>query len=110
MNAMEMNVRFLYFEGCPNAGAALQRLKKVLQKYGISGDVELVEISSPENAKAHHFLGSPTIQINGLDIEKERRADPPLFGCRVYEGKEGRTGVPPKEMITRALEEAMEGG
>lgn len=110
MNEMELKIRFLYFEGCPHAAAALRLLKRVLQEQGISGDVELVEVRSQEEAEQYRFLGSPTIQINGLDIEKERRADSPMFGCRIYQGPGGTTGVPPAHMIVRALEEAMEGG
>jgi len=40
-----------------------------------------------------------------LDIEKERRNDLPVFGCRVYKAKEGHIGIPPKDMIIRAIEE-----
>jgi len=100
-----MKIRFLYFEGCPNKEPALNLLKRVLQEKGLSEEVEVIEITSDEDVKKYHFLGSPTIQINGLDIEKERRNDLPVFGCRIYKTKTGYSGVPPKEMIIEALAE-----
>jgi hypothetical protein len=100
-----MKIRFLYLEGCPNKEPALALLKEVLQEKGINQDVEVIEIRTEEEGKRYNFLGSPTIQINGLDIEKERRNDLPVFGCRVYKTKSGYRGVPPKEMIIAAIEE-----
>lgn len=102
-----MKVRFLYFKGCPHAEPALNLLKEVLKEKGIKEEIEIIEINSKEDAEKYHFLGSPTIQINGLDIEKERRNDLPAMGCRVYKTKDGYSGVPPKEMIEKAIEEAI---
>lgn len=98
-----MKIRFLYFEGCPHKDEALELLHQVLEERGIEGEIEMVEVR-PEEAASEGFLGSPTIQINGRDIEKERRGDPPYYGCRIYPG--GR-GVPPKEMIMEALKRSM---
>lgn len=98
-----MKIRFLYFEGCPNKEPALNLLKQVLQEEGLCEEIEVLEIKSEEDARKYNFLGSPTIQINGLDIEKERRNDSPVFGCRVYKTKNGYSGIPQKEMIIKAL-------
>jgi len=51
-------------------------------------------------------VGSPTIQINGRDVEKTRSADPPLFGCRVYADEGRLSGLPPRAMIIEALRHA----
>lgn len=101
-----MNICFLYFKGCPNSQNALDLLKEILKEKNIDEEIKIVEIKSEENTKKYRFLGSPTIQINSLDIEKERRNDPPVFGCRIYKTKDGYSGIPPKEMIIRAMEEA----
>ena len=55
----------------------------------------------------HHFLGSPTIQIDGRDIEAGRRGDEASFTCRVYKALNGFSGVPPKQMLIDAITEAM---
>mgnify|MGYP001626184617 CR=1 FL=1 len=102
-----MKVQFLYFKSCPYAEPALNLLKEVLKEKKIEIEVEIVEIKTKDEAEKYCFLGSPTIQINGLDIEKERRNDLPVMGCRVYKTKDGYSGVPPKEMIEKAIEEAI---
>ncbi|MBC7113329.1 MAG: DUF2703 domain-containing protein [Candidatus Methanomethyliales bacterium] len=101
-----MKIRFLYIKGCPNAEPSLNLLKEVLRDKGLYEKIEVKEIESEEDAKKYHFLGSPTIQINGLDIEMDRRNDPPVLGCRVYRTDRGYSGVPPRELIVRALNEA----
>ena len=67
--------------------------------------IEIVEIETEEDVKKYRFFGSPTIQINDMDIEKERQNDTPVFGCRIYKTKDGHNGIPPKDMIIEAIEE-----
>lgn len=98
-----MNIRFLYLAGCPGMGPALDRLRKVMEAERVDGAIERVEIPGPEAASRERLLGSPSIQVNGLDIEEGRRADPPGFGCRIY--PDG-TPVPPEDMIRGALHRA----
>ncbi len=98
-----MKIRFLYFKGCPNVKPALKLLKEVLKEKGIKDKIEVIEIKSEADAKRYKFLGSPSIQINGLDIEKEKRKSPPVFGCRIYKTDDGYSGIPPKQMIIKAL-------
>ncbi len=100
-----MKIRFLYFKGCPNARPALKLLKDILKEKGIKEKIETIEIKSEKDTKKYKFLGSPSIQINGRDIEKEKRNNPPVFGCRIYKTDDSYSGVPPKEMIIKALEE-----
>ncbi|MDN5317648.1 MAG: hypothetical protein PWR08_1773 [Thermoanaerobacterium sp.] len=102
-----MQIRFLYFQGCPNSEPALNLLKEVLNEKGIKNDIELIEIKSEEDSYKYNFLGSPSIHINERDIEKERRNDEPLYGCRVYKVNGRNSGVPPKEMILKAIDEAL---
>ncbi len=103
-----MKIRFLYLKGCPNKEPALNLLRQVLQEKKLSAKIEFIRIKSEKDAKKYKFLGSPSIQINGLDIDKDRRNEPPSFGCRVYKTKEGYSGIPPKEMIIEALEEYLQ--
>jgi glutaredoxin len=100
-----MKIRFLYFDGCPNKDKALSILNEVIKEKGLNLEMEVIKIESYEDAIKYNFLGSPTIQINGIDIEKERRNDKPLFGCRFYKTKEGLKGYPTKEMIINAIDE-----
>jgi glutaredoxin len=98
-----MQIRFLSFKGCPHSDAALALLRESLRELRISDDPDLIEINDMESAAANRFLGSPTIQIDGKDIEKDRQTSAPALGCRLYKTLTGTSGVPPKAMIVAAL-------
>lgn len=99
-----MRIEVLYFEGCPNHPPAVDRLKKVLQREGLPTGISEIEVKDVSTAKALKFFGSPTIRVNGLDIEiRSRGIGEPAFACRCYPG-----GLPSEEMIRMALNEARE--
>lgn len=102
-----MKVAVLYFEGCPNHRAAMERVREALEEEGLAAEV--VEVNVPDETAANSlgFLGSPTIRVNGLDIESLARA-PRQFGmmCRTYIEGGRREGLPPLEWIRKALREA----
>lgn len=100
-----MNIELLYFDGCPNHEPVLARLPQLLVHAGISPmDIGLQRIESDADAQHQRFLGSPTVRIDGKDIEPgaEQRQD---FGlkCRLYRTEHGLTGSPPDEWILAAL-------
>ena len=97
-----MKVEVFYFEGCPNHQPAVERVKLVMKEQGIAAKVAQVEVPDADAARAVGFLGSPTIRVNGLDIDPaSRSATGAGFACRCYVG-----GLPPEDMIRAALLEA----
>ena len=71
---------------------------------GLAEDVELRRIESPEAAVAERFLGSPTVRVDGVDVELEASArDDFGLKCRLYSTAEGLRGTPPDLWVTRAL-------
>ena len=95
-----MKIEVLYFEGCPNHPPAVELAKGVVAELGVDASVEVVEVKSEADAKRFHFFGSPTIQVDGVDIEPEARARTDFsFSCRMY----GGAGLPPREMIVAAI-------
>ena len=103
-----MKIRFLYFEDCPSHDEALSRLKKCIDAEGVGADIEIVKVETADEAKKLRFVGSPTIIVDGLDI------DPPVnphyaLSCRAYRLEDGRISPLPSEaMIRRALRKAKE--
>ena len=98
-----MKVRLLTFNGCPNERPAEGRLKEVLGEEGIQAEIERVEMTE-EAAQSERFLGSPTIQVDGLDIEPAARTRTDYaMACRTYIVDGRLTGVPPKELIRAAI-------
>jgi hypothetical protein len=101
-----MKIEVLYFEGCPNHAPALDRLKTVLRQAGLAEvseiEVSEIEVTDESAAKTLNFFGSPTIRVNGLDIEPDSRSIRDTgFACRRYSN-----GLPSEEMIRTALREA----
>jgi hypothetical protein len=102
-----LKIEILYFDGCPNHLPAVERVREVLQAMNLPDAPIEVRISDPAMAAPLRFLGSPTIQINGLDIEPSaRNSDQFGFGCRTYFSQGRRSGLPSKELVRNALDEA----
>lgn len=96
------SVKVLTFPGCPNHRATVELVRKVARDLGVEVEVGEVLVLSPEDAAHFRFLGSPTVQVDGTDIEPERRRDAAYsISCRIY----GVSGIPSREMIASALVE-----
>jgi hypothetical protein len=98
-----VRVSFLYYEECPSYDLALERLREVMDEEGTPAEVKVVKVESEEQARELRFVGSPTIRVDGQDI------DPPsdshyALTCRAYRLEDDRISpLPSKEMIRRAL-------
>src|SRR3990172_2936260 len=79
-----MKVEVLYFEGGPNHIPTVEMVGGVLKREGIDAEVAAIEVPHIETAQALRFLGSPSVRVDGADIEPGREKDPPVFGCRTY--------------------------
>jgi len=101
-------VEILYFDGCPNHEGARSLVKGVGDDLGIEPEVRLVNVSDPEAAERERFLGSPTIRVNGRDVEPgaDDRTDF-VYSCRVYRSDAGFTGQPDVKWLRDALSRAM---
>jgi hypothetical protein len=102
-----MKVEILYFAGCPNHPPAVSRVREALQQEGVKAEMVEVEVKDTEAAQTVGFLGSPTIRVNGLDVEASARSMQ-AYGltCRNYTAENYRAGVPPLEWIRAAVREA----
>lgn len=101
-----MQIEVLYFEDCPNHLPTVQRIKAVLREEGRRADVREVLVPDESTAKTVKFPGSPTVRVNGIDIEPAAR-DRRDFGlmCRRY-----ADGVPSHELIRAAVRSASNDG
>jgi hypothetical protein len=105
-----MDVEVLYFDACPNHEALLPRLRELLALDGGDIDVQLRRVADADAAERERFLGSPTVRINGEDVEPgaDERTD---FGmkCRLFATVNGLQGLPADEWVLAALTRAREG-
>jgi hypothetical protein len=98
-----MKVSLLYFEDCPNWRVADQRLRMALVQVG-RGDaaVDYLQVTTPEQAEAAQFRGSPTLLVDGRDPFLDQ--DSPVgLSCRVYRTEDGLAGSPSVEQLVDVL-------
>lgn len=95
-----MNVQIQYFEGCPNHRPAVELVRRVLRALNVDATIEEVEVDGPDDARELNFLGSPTILVDGVDVEPDARGRTDFgFACRTYDGK----GLPARDMVVAAV-------
>jgi hypothetical protein len=99
-------IELVYFDGCPSH----ERLVPVVRRLAAEAGAELAlrRIDTREDAEAQRFLGSPTVRVDGRDVDPgaDERTDYGLK-CRLYRsGELGHTPVPPEQWIRAALETA----
>lgn len=98
-----MTVEILYFDGCPSFEQVVPRVRDLARDAG--AEVILRAVETLEAAEAQQFLGSPTIRVDGRDVDPTAagRTD---FGlkCRLYRDGADHSPVPPEAWIRAALE------
>ncbi len=103
-----MKIQFLYFSDCPNHKKARENLLEAIEKARIKDyHIEEIEIKTEEEALKYKFPGSPTIRVNGVDVDPSY-VDSGNYGmmCRIYKINGQFYGAPTVEMIKEALEDA----
>jgi hypothetical protein len=98
-------VELLFWEGCPSHPDAYTLLCAVLAELNMHAEVELIEVRTQEEAETLGFVGSPTIRVDGRDVDEEGAARTrPSLSCRVYTHGATISPVPSHAQIQRALE------
>ena len=108
-------IELLYFDGCPSWHTALDNLREAIEEITLPQEitlpegetlplqVRLIEITNPQQAQDEHFLGSPSIRMNGVDLWPESRSRYNL-SCRVYQTAQGMRGSPTVEMLRERIQ------
>ena len=99
-----LRIEILLVRDCPNGEPTVDLVRRTAAALRLEASVVTVEVSTPEEAFCLRFLGSPTVRINGLDIDPAAR-DRTDFAlvCRLY----GASGVPPSTLLRAAIIEAL---
>jgi hypothetical protein len=94
-----MKIEVLYVPGCPNHKPAVETVTSVLAAESVRTEICDIPVHSEEEAQSFRFPGSPTVRVNGNDVEPDARLTVGL-ACRLYaSGK----GVPSEAAIRRAI-------
>ena len=98
-------IELLYFDGCPGQAQLLPTVEQIAAQN--SAQLELRSVETPEAAESERFLGSPTVRVNGIDVDPTA-AERDDFGlkCRIYRSAAGVSPLPLERWIRAALDSA----
>ncbi len=100
-------IELLYTADCPNWQKALINLQQALRELKIKDEPKLIKLETMEQARLYNFFASPTIHINGIDIDRHgrRTGKRGLGDGRPYRYKKQTYLAPPVEFIKPGIEE-----
>ncbi len=91
-----MRVELLFWEDCPSHPRALAELRTAMAEIGLQESAIVVrEVSTQADAERERFIGSPTIRIDGEDVQPPPGEEPFGLTCRVYHRRDGRISPTP---------------
>jgi len=96
-----VRIEFQYFNGCQNSAEMKRRVKTAIQLSGIPVNYQEVVIESSEDAHRIKFRGSPTVLINGKDLEGLSEPESGNLTCRFYPN-----GLPDVDFIVNLLKKS----
>jgi hypothetical protein len=101
---MSMRIEILTFSGCPNAYPTRELVRQAIRIEGVDAQLLFIDVDSPDAASRLRFLGSPSVRVDGEDIEASAN-DRTGYGlmCRTYSGGAGVAGTPSIDMIREAI-------
>ncbi|MBC5800465.1 MAG: hypothetical protein GIX03_12115 [Candidatus Eremiobacteraeota bacterium] len=107
MTTPRVRIEILTIENCPNADTAREHVLQALEAEELDAAIVEVAVDTPALALELRFLGSPSVRVNGRDVESgtERRHAYGLM-CRTYREGTRMVGSPPLTVIRDALRSA----
>ena len=101
---MQHTIEFWFWAGCPSHPEARELLQSVVAERGVDVRVVEREVFTHEEANELRFPGSPTILVDGRDVDPAGAEARPALTCRVYRLPDGRPSpIPSREQLEEAL-------
>ena len=102
-----MKITLMLTENCAHHDESRALVDEAIAETGVDAEVEVVTVRTDEEARAARILGSPTIRVDGRDIEyPENEPEETQPGCRYYNSPAGWQPLPPRGLLVRAIENA----
>ncbi len=100
-----MHIDFLWYADCPSHPQARAMLQAALDELGLDATVAERQVRTEAEARELDFPGSPTIRVDGQDIDPEGAAAArPALTCRTYRWLDGRfQPLPEGDQLLAAL-------
>ena len=97
-------VEVLHVEHCPNFPAPVALVQRVVAELGVDAEVQTTMIGDQAAAERARFVGSPTIRVNGRDVDPDGElAAEYTTQCRLYWHDHRLAGYPKELLIREAL-------
>ncbi len=104
-----MKIEFLYSKATGRSADAEEALKLALEATDQNIEVVYTEVDGTEDARDKKFLGSPSIRVNGIDVEYgDREPDEYQAGTRYYNTPQGWKPFPHARLIANTILELQE--
>jgi hypothetical protein len=99
-----VRIDFLFWRECPSHPEARALLREVMEERNVEADLVEHEVLTQGEAEELAFPGSPTIRVDGRDIDPGGAGGRPSLTCRIYHLPDGRSSpVPSREQLEEAL-------
>jgi hypothetical protein len=104
-----MRVELLFWDGCPSHPKALAELRAAMAEAGLDpSSIVIREVRTQAEATRERFVGSPTIRIEGVDVQPPGD-EPAGLTCRIYRRRDGRfSPTPDPDDVREALRAAQD--
>lgn len=99
-------IEVLAFEGCPHVELAIERARAAMTATRMAAELCVSYVESEAAAARLHFVGSPTVRVDGVDVDTSHASRAYGLRCRVYAVDGHLEGAPPAEWIAAALRES----
>ena len=97
-------IEVLYVQDCPHYRETLALVERVRDELGIDAELQTTLIVDQAAADQARFAGSPTVRVDGHDVEPgSKPAAEYVVGCRLYRLEHRFTGQPEERWVREAL-------
>ena len=99
-----VRIEILARKDCDSLGMAVAVVDRVVAEMGVHAEIEVIDVASLAEAVSLRFLGSPTVRVDGRDVDKQPNGHASVtLDDRVYRTERGLAGWPDAEWVREAI-------
>ena len=99
-----VRIEILARADCDSRGMAISVVERAVEEIGVPADVEIIEVKTLAQAKKLLFPGSPTVRVDGRDVDRQPNGGGDVsLGNRIYRTERGLAGWPDEQWVREAI-------
>ena len=95
-----ITIEIQHFHGCPNSDEMIKNVKEAIKQSKTEITYKETLVDTPAKARLYKFRGSPTLLLNGIDLEGFPEPDLGNLACRYY-----KNGIPSVEELRNKIQQ-----